>query len=146
MRKLNCWNCKLCICKWILCYINMALQIFFNTAQSPYNFEKILEILGQKVIFKHFLIKLYFRKNCTFKFSTFDKNGQNGSGTFLPLPASTSTKICRFYILVFQTIDWKMPPVRTKCGYKWSELFFFFLIVYYQAYTLCAKMRLFVCF
>ena len=36
---------------------------------------------------KHSLFVVYFTKNCTtFKFSTFDMNGQSGSGTLLPLP------------------------------------------------------------
>ena len=47
---------------------------------------------------KHSLFVVYFTKNCTaVKVLTFDMNGQSGSNTLLPLPASASTKICCFY-------------------------------------------------
>ena len=46
----------------------------------------------------HFWSKIH-EKCATFKFLTFDMNGQNGSesGTLLPHPSSTSTKICYLF-------------------------------------------------
>ena len=52
----------------------------------------------QMMIDRTFTFRNKFHKQLyTFKFWTFDMNSQSGSGTLLPLPASASTKSCRFH-------------------------------------------------
>ena len=54
----------------------------------------------QMVIDKRFTFRgIFLKKMHHIQFLTFDMNGQKGSeiGTVLPLPASVSTKICRFH-------------------------------------------------